>query len=497
MTYTAELLDADFKTTPYAHQRREFELHGLDKARALLWQMRCGKTKLIIDSACALYKKGEIDAVLVCAPNGVHANWIQRELPAHHWDSVPYEPACWVSAECSGKSKKAEAWQDSLKHRIKNFKGLLWLAVNSEVLQHATVKRITEAFVKKRRAMIVFDESHNYRSPGSQRTKRARALAKHCTYRRILTGTPVTNDPLHAFSQYELLEEGALGFKTFTEFKRFFAEYELKKNYSNGRMYPVLVRHKNLDVLTARMAKFSSLIRREDCADLPAFVRRTRDVALSPEQIDLYRRVQSRLEIDINDEAVSLGEGATRILKMQQICSGFLIDEYGDCRDVPGSNPRLEALLEEVELAPGKVIIWCQFRKDMDNVEAALVKKGFKFLSYHGRISESDRSVVRREFAPDADNDIKCLVGNPVSGGQGLNLSAASTIIWYSHTFDAIIRGQADERATVVGGSNITLIDLVAPGVDEYILDAVKNKVSVADAVAGAGLKEVIERIKI
>lgn len=55
--YTAELLEADFKTSPYEHQLLEFERYGLDRARALLWTMRTGKTKVIIDTACACIER--------------------------------------------------------------------------------------------------------------------------------------------------------------------------------------------------------------------------------------------------------------------------------------------------------------------------------------------------------------------------------------------------------------------------------------------------------
>lgn len=172
--------------------------------------------------------------------------------------------------------------------------------------------------------------------------------------------------------------------------------------------------------------------------------------------------------------------------------SGFLIDEYGDVHDVPGLNPRLEAVSDEVYLSPGKVIVWCRFREDMDRVYSRLTADGHEVVQYHGRVSDGEKARVRDLFAPDAENDVKVLVGYPT---MGLDLSAAWEIVWYSHTFDAIKREQADERATAVGGRNIGLTDLVAPGVDEYILENVLEKVSVAEALAGRGMQEALERM--
>ena len=104
--YTAEIIAADFKTTPYPHQLKELEEHGLDVSRALLWQMRAGKSKLVINTACMLYRKNEIDAVVILRPNGVHENWVRRELPKHHWDTVKHEALVWNTAVSGEMGKK-------------------------------------------------------------------------------------------------------------------------------------------------------------------------------------------------------------------------------------------------------------------------------------------------------------------------------------------------------------------------------------------------------
>lgn len=492
MAYTKELLTANFKTQPYDHQAREFELHGLDEARALLWQMRCGKTKATIDSACALWHKGEIDAVLIFAPNGVHANWIERELPAHQWPDVPNKTFTWITSKCS----KSASWQNELRAAIKDKTQLVWLAVNSEVLTQLTVRKITDAITANRKVLIVFDESHNYRVPSSKRTKRARALAKRCPYRRILTGTPITNNPLHAFSQYELLQPSALGFDTFEDFKNYFAVF-VQQQTKNGRRYPALKEYRNLTELTERMAKWSSVVRREDCDDLPSLIKRTRHIELTPQQVAAYNDVHAMLQINVGRQVVDISEGASRISKLQQIVSGFVIDECGETYRFPGTNPRIEALIDEVMACSGKVIVWCNYRNDLDLVYEELSKQSLKCVQYCGKTKERDRQEVRKLFAPDAENDIKVLVGQPMAGGQGLNLSAASKIVWYSHTFDAIVRSQADERATKVGGKNIEVVDIAASGVDEYILENLSNKRDIAKAISEDGIMQVLERIKI
>ena len=138
-------MTADFKTEPYSHQLREFEQHRESEARALLWQMRTGKTKAVVDAACHLASKGLIDAVVVLAPNGVHENWIRRELPAHHWESVEYGAHCWktsLTGPLGGTRVKADErmswqerhlnWWDDVEAALEDPHTVMWLAVNSE-----------------------------------------------------------------------------------------------------------------------------------------------------------------------------------------------------------------------------------------------------------------------------------------------------------------------------------------------------------------------------
>lgn len=504
---TAAIL-ADFKTDPYLHQLREFETSADLPARALLWQMRTGKSKVVIDTACHLYREHTIDAVVVIAPNGVHENWLTRELPIHHWDSVDRYSLAWrtktagtsMGKETGWVSKEDrerwrhehEAFWDKAKAMLKTDK-LCWFAFNSESITRDDVRKFIARIARDKRVLIVFDESHDFRTPGSKRTQMARALTKRCPYRRILTGTVVTNSPLHAFSQYELLEKKALGYDTYKSFKDHHAVYTMETT-RKGRKYPKLEKYINLDELQMRMAPWSSVVLRSDCNDLPDLVRRSRSIILNNEQLRLYRELHNQFILELDGVEVSIGENTSKLTKLQQVVSGFLVDEFKDVHNIPGLNPRLEAVADEVYLCPGKIIVWCRFREDMDRVASRLTADGHKVVQYHGRTSDEEKARVRKLFEPGAENDVKVLVGYPT---LGVDLSAAAEIVWYSHTFDAILREQADERATAMGGENVQITDIKALGVDEYILDNVLDKITIAEALAGGGMRDALERMRL
>lgn len=490
------LWGAEFRRPPWDHQLREFEISADLPARALLWQMRTGKTKLVIDTACHLYKSGKIDAVVVIAPNGVHRNWVVREVPAHCWLSIPHACITWDARTASTTRAKSRAdesacrdWWDNFKHSLTE-KRLIFYAFSSVSLIRDDVRRALKHLVEKRRCLLVFDEATDFRTPGSKRTKFARALAKRAPYRRILEGTSLTNSPLHAFSQFELLQPGALGCATFGEFKMRYGCWIPNGNFRGMR----LVGFQRTDELRERIARWSSCVLRGDCTDLPDVIEFTRAVELTQAQKALYREVTAGASsLSVAGERANITAGVAKITKLQQIVSGFLIDEAGKLREVEGGNPRLDALLDEVELTGGKCIIWCQFQHDLDTVVAALRRAGRNPVEYHGRTSAADKAKNLKAFQE--SDDVTDFVSQPQAGARGLELSAASKIIGYSHTFDAILREQANERATKMGGENIEMVNLVAPGIDEYILKRVREKVTLADDIAGRGLQAVLAEV--
>lgn len=480
-----------FRLPNYKHQQVEFDRHRDDDRRALLWQMRTGKTKAVLDLACyRAADRFDVGAVLVIAPNGVHVNWVRRQLPVHVWGCVPYV---------------AHAWQASEAHRPEHAAGiervmsapdgtLAVLTVNSESILQDKPAKLIARFIRKYRArgiMLVVDESHDFRSPGSKRTKRARTLHQYCRVVRILTGTSVDNSPLAAYAQFELLGKGTLGFQRFAEFEAEYAEYETVRT-KGGRQFPSLSGYRNLDDLQERIARHASVVLREDVDDMPDLVVTERTVALEPGHAEMYRKLLKDMILELEDAGeVTAADGGVRLVKLQQVLSGWTVNDDGELVDLvsDGENPRLRAMLVEVK-AQAKSIVWCQFREDIRRVRRALEADGIRCVEYHGAVT----SQARRQEAIDAfqnDPSVRVFVGQPRAGGAGLDLSAADLVLWYSHTFDLITRNQANERGTQIGGKTVALTDLVTPrSVDEHILGTLQEKRTVAESLAGRGLRD-------
>ena len=83
-------------------------------------------------------------------------------------------------------------------------------------------------------------------------------------------------------------------------------------------------------------------------------------------------------------------------------------------------------------------------------------------------------------------------MGNPSTGGYGLTLTAAHTVIYYSNTYDLEKRMQSEDRAHRIGQTNkVTYIDLISEGtVDEKIVQSLRSKIDIASAVMGEDIKQ-------
>lgn len=474
----------EFKTTPRAHQLEEFERFREHPARALLWQMRTGKSKAVIDNMAWQFLQGRLSGAIVIAPNGVHANWVRRELQFHC--PVDYDAFCYNAIDV--KTTRFAVGMDRIsKPEVGRLKVL---AINAESVRTENGKRALKQFLTghTRGRMLIVDESHNFRTPGSSRTIAARALARKCSMKRILTGTAVHNNPLAAYSQFQILKEGALGFSRFEDFKARYAVYKTRRT-KGGRSFEQLDSYQNLDELQERVSKWASVVLRRDCEDMPKLNRVPRVFEMTPKQERIYARLKN--EYMLED---AYHDAGARLSKLQQISRGWYYDESGGVVHImpPKENPALQMLKSEIIESECKVIVWAWFKEEIKQIVEALREEGIGCVEYHGGIKDqADRTAALKAF--ERNPDAKVFVSQPVAGGSGLDLSTGDAIIWYSHTHDFIYRDQADERASAVGKTSVDIVDFTCiGGVDNIIMEAHRNKREVSDFVAGVGLKNLL-----
>jgi len=474
---------------PWSHQADELNDYWDSPARALLWQMRTGKTKVVIDAVGGWYSDKGLRTVIIVAPNGVHENWVRKEFPKHAF--FEYEAHAWCSRRVGTKKHQWEV------QAVLSTQRLAVLAFGKESILSPKVQAAIKLALRRGPCSLVVDESHHFGKAGAKRTKLVRGLSKKCAMRRILSGTASGNSPLRLFSQFDILSPGALGFTRYTGPSGFEARYAIiGEGYDprSGRRFKTIDGYQRQTELQGRVARWSSVVLREDCEDLPDVIVSRHYYEPTSLQLAIYESIRKDYMAELKSGSmVEAVDSGTRLLRLQQTLSNFAVNDAFEIETVdPSSDPRMEAL---IQLLDSPTIIWCRFVEDIRRVKKRLELEGFKVSLYYGAVKDVDRTKAYDDFV---EGRTTIFLGQPACAGEGLDLSAADTIVWYSHVFDVVSRDQATERATMMGGNNVSVIDLtVADSVDEYILSNLEDKRSVADTVTGHELRDILERCKI
>jgi SNF2 family DNA or RNA helicase len=477
------------KTKAMAHQKVGLDLLlSHPDFYALGAEQGTGKTWMVLAEAEKRF--GELEALLVVAPKGVHTNWVVREIPKHL--SIPTIAESWASGASQKKLRKLN------KLLLKNSECLIVLAINIDALNTKKGYEFAECFLATHKCMMIIDESQRIKNPKAKRTKKAIALGGLAYSRRILSGTLVSNSPLDLFSQFSFLKKGLLGT---TSYRSFVSEYAdlipehsaLVQNIQAKSRYgiaPQVVKRnadgtpifKNLDKLSKLMSPHTYRVLKSECLDLPEKIYKIIDFELSPAHMKHYNLVKEKQRWIRDNGEIDVFTALTVINKLQQITSGFILEDGLPARFTEGSQ-RMNLLKEIIQDIDGQIIIWARFREEI----AAIVKElsgEYPLVEYHGGIKTADREKAVDFFQ---SGKAKLFVANAASAGTGLTLHAAETAIYFSSTYSLEERQQSEDRCHRIGTKrNVVYIDLVASGtIDERIAAALQSKKFVAAEILG------------
>ena len=474
-----------FKTKPYEHQLKALEKSWASDTYALFMEMGTGKSKVLVDNIAMLYDRGAIKGALIVAPKGVYKNWDQIEFPVHLPDHVEHTKVLWEPTI----TKKKQAELDTLFDDKGDLKILI---MNVEAFSTKKGLDFAHSFLNifLGRALIGVDESTTIKNPTAKRTKNILKLADLAKYRRILTGSPVTKSPLDLFSQCEFLDPYHLGHASYYSFRARYANM-VKRNFG-GRQVQLVVSYRRLDELADILDKFSYRVLKEDCLDLPEKVFTKRLVELTPEQDKAYKQMkQMALAMLDNGEVMTTVNVMTQLMRLHQITCGHFKADDGTTTAL--KNNRIDALMQLLEETEGKVIIWANYREDIKNIVESL-KKAYgeaSTVEYHGGVDATLRQDNIAQFQ-EKNSPTRYFVGNAQTGGYGITLTSANTVVYYSNSYDLEKRLQSEDRAHRIGQTgSVTYVDLIAENtVDDKIVKSLRSKINIANEIMGEDIKD-------
>ena len=469
-----------FKTKPYKHQMTALEKSWNRETYAYFMEMGTGKTKVLIDNLAMLYDKGKVNGALIIAPKGVVGTWYNNELPTHLPNHINHTTVLWKAAI----TKKQ---QEKLNTLFETGEGLHILIMNVEAFSTDKGKKFAEKFLSCHDTMMAIDESTSIKNPMAKRTKNILSLAFSTKYRRIMTGSPVTKNPLDLFSQCYFLDPFHLNHESYYSFRMRYAV--MKTANISGRQIQLVSGFRNLGELSDKLQPFSYRVLKEDCLDLPDKIFIKRQIQLTPDQRKLYDQMKKEAMAILKGKQSTTVNTLTQLMRLQQITCGHFTADDGATQPIP--NNRITELMNVLEETEGKAIIWAHYQYDIKEIIKAVVKEygPGSIVDYYGLTPQEDRQPNIKRF----QSDPKCrfMVGTPSTGGYGITLTAANTVIYYSNGYDLEKRLQSEDRAHRIGQKkSVTYVDLMADDtVDEKIVQALRKKIDIASEVLGEELR--------
>ena len=467
-----------YKSKPFAHQKKALEMSWDKEVFAYFMEMGTGKSKVLIDNIAMLYNAGKINGALIVAPKGVYKNWFDSEIPTHMPDYIEKKMGLW----------RTKPDDKSLKPLFSTGAELHILIMNVEAFSTKKGVEFAAKFLASHKTLMGIDESTTIKNPSAKRTQNILKLSKHTKYRRILTGSPVTKSPLDLFSQCYFLDPFLLDQSSYYVFRTRYAV--CRKINVSGRSVEIVVGYRNLGELSDKLKEFSYRVLKDDCLDLPkkTFVKRT--VESTDEQKKLYKQMKQEAIAFLNGKMVSSATVITQLMRLHQITCGHFTSNDGEVQDVKSN--RIGQLMDVLEEMEGKAVIWAHYRYDIRKIVEAISKKyGEKaVVTYYGDTSTDDRQKAITQIQ-DPESPVRFIVGTPQTGGYGITLTGASTMIYYSNGYDLEKRMQSEARIDRIGQEKpMTYIDLIAEDtIDTKIVTSLRNKVNIASEIMGEDLK--------
>jgi len=471
-----------FKSKPFAHQLKALEMSWDKKVFALFCEMGVGKSKILIDNISMLYDKGRINGALIIAPKGVYKTWHDEQIPDHMPEHVEKEMVLWESG--AGKKKEEE-----LNKLFKSSDDLHILIMNVEALSTKKGKIFAAKFLSCHESMMAVDESTTIKNPTAIRTKTIIDLGKDVKYKRILTGSPVTKSPLDLFTQCYFLDPWLLDQQSYYSFK---TRYAIMRQINvSGRMIQIVSGYRNLGELSNQLKPFSFRCLKDDCLDLPAKTFMKRIIQLTDEQQKVYDQMKKLALAELNGKLTTTVNAITQIMRLHQITCGHFKSDDGTIQKL--KNNRLDELMDVLSEMEGKAVIWAHYRYDIEVIVEAIKKEygDNTVVTYYGDTTTDDRQKAIKSIQ-DPESPVRFVVGTPQTGGYGITLTGASTMIYYSNGYDLEKRQQSEARIDRIGQTrNMTYIDIIAEKtIDEKIVKALRDKVNIATQIMGEELKE-------
>lgn len=526
----------------YPQQKEGFSKTATLPVAALLMEQRTGKSRIIVEQLRYLKEQVNCTRLLIICPGTVKNQWAKEVFEEHMVEDY----VSFIFRAGGGKTKIQEF--KAFNEAADKGKYAIFVA-HYEAFAFDEVVLYLRQFMLGKEALIALDESQNIRGQDAKRTQNIIALFKSRKFKRILTGTPINQNPMGLWAQFEFLQPGLLPSNYFKMRKHHVvmvtdvnpmtgrpfdrvvsrSEYEAihkqlrRFEEKNGKLTSDILEtmakvfhiseadamhicqnerytpYKNLEEILKAIEPITYFKRREDCGYFTKKVYNTLTVEPSPEQAKAIKGMIKDWAATEGGDIITAKNAMVAIMRVQQIAGG--IYPYQEPDPVTGelvvkkrilsNNPKIKALIDYMDELEDSTIVWSRFKDEGEEIAKALMNEGHESRHIDSDTPDHLREQWITEFKA---RKLQVLVMSPHIGGEGLNLAVCKLQVFYSNDYRADKRLQCEDRSISLEDNLPPLyIDITMEGSwDKVILDALKAGEDLIETFRGRSLAQLL-----
>lgn len=431
---------------PFDHQKETASFLTLHRRAFCFNEQGTGKTSSVIWAADYLMNEGLIKRVLVLCPLSIMQSAWETDLfkfAMHRTVAI---------AHSYSKDKRISAIQSEAEFVIINYDGLE--IVKDEVLNAGF-------------DLIVVDEANAYKNVHTKRWKILAGVIKPTTWVWMLTGTPASQSPTDAYGLAKIINPSGI--------PKFFGAFRdmVMQKITQFKWIPKPQSERVVHDVLQPAIRYT----KEECLDLPDMTYVTRDVPLSTQQKKFYEIIRKDMMAIAAGEEITTVNAAANLNKLLQLSCGAV---YADTGEVVAfdAKSRLSALLEVIDEASHKVIVFAPFKHAIEIIAEELKKNSISTEVIHGGISATRRTEIFAAFQTETNPHV--LVIQPQAAAHGVTLHAANVVVWWGPITSIETYLQANARVHRAGQRNpCTVVHLQGSPVEHRIYKMLSEKVDI------------------
>lgn len=433
------------KLTPFEHQKTTASFLSLRERAFCFNEQGTGKTASVIWAADYLMKLGLVKRVLVLCPLSIMKSAWQQDM-----FKFAMHRSCDVAHGSSKQRKKVISTRAEFV--IINFDGLA--VVEDEITAGGF-------------DLVVVDEANAYKNPQTNRWKVLNRIMQSTQARLwMMTGTPAAQSPLDAYGLAKLVSPNKV--------PRYYGAFRDSVMYKISHFK--WAAKPNAETVVHKALQPAIRFEKKDCLDLPAVTHTEREAPLTPMQRRYYNELKNEMLVEAAGEDISAVNAAAKINKLLQISGGAVYTDTGEVVEFDVSN-RLNTVLEVIEEASHKVLVFVPFTHTIELLRETLEKNNISCAVINGKVPVNKRSEIVTDFQTNPTPQV--LLIQPQAASHGLTLTAADTIIWYAPVTSVETYLQANARIDRPGQKNaMTVVHIRGSEVESRLYNMLQGNIN-------------------